>query len=354
MGLEIAIAVDGIPDQELTQAERVEVYECMGGATTYSIHYPIDISEGDITLLTDGRIDAGSSLSVLVPIEDTTTTHCLVKGPVCSQKIHLQHGGEGSWVEVIGADTSIVMDRETKSAVWANSADSDAVFSILGNYGYIPDVQTTNARHLEDKHALVQRDTDLRFVRRLAQRNGFLFWVTCDANGIETAHFKHPPLGGSEDAELIINLDLPSLKTLDITWDVEKPTSVQGLQLDLNGKADMDGGVDQTPQRILGDVGLKDITGDTRSVHVSAPADDAGDMQARCEGALIEADWFIRATCHTSLHQLGGLVRAHSLVNFLGAGTRHSGLYFVAGVRHIIDEEAHRMELELIRNGWGT
>lgn len=352
MGLGIEIAVDGTPDPELANADRVEVVERMGNTATYTIRYPVDISEGDITWVADPRIDAGGTLSILVPVDDTT--HCLVKGPVYSQKIHIQHGGAGSWVEVTGADTSIIMDRETKSAVWADGTDSDAVSAILGNYGYTADVETTNAAHPEDKHTLIQRDTDLRFVRRLARRNGFLFWVTCDDSGTETAHFKRPPIDESEDAELIINLDSPNIDTLDISWDVERPTSIVGLQLDLNGKTDLDGAVAQSPQTVLGDAGLSQITGDTRSVHVSAPADDAGDMQARGQGALIEADWFIRASCQTSLNQLGRLVRAHRLVNLRGAGSRHSGLYFVASVRHIIDAAAHRMELELIRNGWGT
>lgn len=352
MALGISIAVNGRVDRELDQATRVEVHEKMGEATTFNIRFQVDVSEGNLTMLTESRIDAESDLSVLVPVENMT--QCLVKGPVCSQKIHLQHGGEGSWVDVAGTDTSIAMDRETKSAVWADVADSDAVSSILSEYGYTSDVQSTDAQHLEDKHALVQRDTDLRFVRRLARRNGCLFWITCDAAGVETAHFKRPPLDGEPEEELTINLESPSMQTLDISWDVERPTSIEGLQLDLNSKTDLDGAVRQTPQTILADRGLKDITGDTRSVLVSAPADDAGDMQARGEGALIEADWFIRATCRTSLNELGRLVRAHTVVNVRGAGSRHSGRYFVSGVRHIIDSTAHHMDVELVRNGWGA
>jgi hypothetical protein len=245
------------------------------------------------------------------------------------------------------------MDRELKSVVWADVTDSDAVSGILGNYGYTPDVETTDAAHLEDKHSLVQRDTDLRFVRRLARRNGFLFWVTCNSAGMETAHFKRPPVDESAETELVINLDSPGIQTLDITWDVERPTGIEGKQLDLNTKSDLDGAVGQTPQEILGDSGLKEITGDVRSVHVSAPADDAGDMRARGEGALIEADWFIQATCSTSLGTLGTLVRSHTIIEIRGAGSRHSGKYFVAGVRHTMDTVSHRMEIELIRNGWG-
>lgn len=351
MGLGTVIAVNGSPDEELSQAAGVEVYENMGKTAAYSIRYDVDISEGDIPLLIDGRLDAGSELSILVPVENTT--HCLVKGPVHGHKIHLGHGGAGSWLEVKGSDSSIVMDREFKSVVWANVRDSDAVSAVLGNYGYIPDVQTTNALHAETKHTLVQRDTDLRFVRRLARRNGFLFWVTCDSTGIETAHFKRPPIDESAAAELTINLESPGLQTLDITWDVERPTGIEGKQLDLNTKTDLDGTVGQTPQSILGDKGLKAITNDTRSVHVSAPGDDAGDMQARGEGALIEADWFIQASCSTGLGTLGTVVRSHTIVELRGAGSRHSGNYLVSGVRHVIDAASHKMEIELVRNGWG-
>lgn len=351
MGLGITIAVNGSADKELDRAASVEVYETMGKTTGYSIRFDVEISKGDIPLLADKRLDVGSELSILVPMGDKT--HCLVKGPVHGHKIHLEHGGAGSWLEVKGSDNSIKMDRETKSVIWSGT-DSDAVNSILGNYGYTPDVQSTKAGHSENKHTLIQRETDLRFVRRLARRNGFLFWTTCDSSGSETAHFKRPPIDESAAAELTINLESPTLQTLDITWDLERPTSVEGKQLDLNSKSNLDGAVNQTPQSILGDKGLKAITNDKRSVHVSAPADDAGDMQSRGEGALIEADWFIRATCKASPEQLNALVRAHTIVNVRGVGKRHSGKYFVSRVRHIMDAASHQMEIELLRNGWGA
>ena len=143
-----------------------------------------------------------------------------------------------------------------------------------------------------------------------------------------------------------------TIEALDISWNVERPTSAVGLQLDLNAKTDIDGGVAQTPQTELGTLALPDIAPGTRTVPIAAPVNDAGDMQARGEGALIEADWFIRATCRTSLQRLGRVVRAHTLVQVLGAGSRHSGTYYVAGVRHSIDATVHMMEIELIRNGW--
>jgi hypothetical protein len=279
---------------------------------------------------------------------------CLVKGPVHSQQIRLIHGGSGSFVDVLGTDTSVTMDREVKAKVWDALSDSDVVSQIVATYGLKPETDSTPATHDEAKHTLVQRDSDLRFIRRLARRNGYLFWVTADPLGVQTAHFKRPPLDGEPDMKLVINLDAPNLNAVEISWDVERPTSSVGMQLDLADQSDIDGAVAKTPQKLLGDKGLADITGDTRSVLVSAPVDDAGDLKSRGEAALVEADFFVRVTGETTVHALGKVLHAHRLVELQGVGKRHSGPYFVSGVRHLIDAVTHRMEFELIRNGWGA
>lgn len=350
MALSIAISVNGAPDAGLADATSVEVQEKMGEITTYKIRYPLAIEKGELPILTDSRLSPGSELTILV--EAGGQRVCLVKGPVCGQQIHLAHGGAGSYVEVLGADASVTLDRENKAAVWPNLTDSDAVSAIVATYGLQPDIESTSAGHFEAKHALVQRETDLRFIRRLARRNGSMFWITSDENGIDTAHFKRPPLGGSPPCELVINLDSPSLDALDISWDVENPTSAVANQLDLNTKSPLDGSAAASPLPPLGSLALATIAQGIRSLHLAAPADDVGDLSSRSEAALIEADFFLRARTQTTLSALGAVVRAHSVVKVRGAGQRHSGNYFCTGVRHVIDATSHRMELELLRNAW--
>jgi hypothetical protein len=345
------IAVDDAVQDDLGGFAHVEVTERVGGATTYRLRYDLDIEGGDLPRLADGRFDPGATLSVLVPTD--AGTECLVKGPVTGQRAHLAHGGEGSWLEVEGADSTVEMDRETKTRVWADVTDRDAIESVLNEYGYAAlDVESTPALHAEDKHALVQRESDLGLVRRLARRNGFHFWVSCSDGGDETAHCRRPALDASPAAAVVINLEGPNTAALDLRWDAERPTSVVGSQLDLNGLNDLDGSVPASPLAALGDQSLADVAGGTRSVHLAAPADDAGDLQARGEAALIEAGWFVEAQCETSLNALRAIVRAHSVVEVRGAGSRHSGPYFVAGVRHRADRTAHTMHLTLWRNAW--
>lgn len=352
MTLSAAIAVNGTVDDSLGVATWIEVHEQMGKPTTYRLRYEIEIGSSDFDLLVDSRVDAGSALSILVP--GRAGNECLVKGPVGAHRIHFEHGGSGSYVEVHGSDTAITMDREAKSTLWTDLTDSDAVTSILGAYGLVPDVDTTSAGHFEAKHTMVQRESDLSFVRRLARRNGFLFWITADAVGIETAHFKKVPVSDAPAVTLTINQSPPGIEQLDLRWDVERPTSVESVQVDLNTTNDLSGSTSDPPLAPLGTDDLSTITGDTRSILLSAPVDDAGDLQARANGALVDALFFIRANGETTIERTGQPIRAHSVIEIQGAGSRHSGKYFVAGVRHTIDAVTHRMELELLRNSWGS
>jgi hypothetical protein len=351
MGLGAAIMVDGQADDKLAGASWLEVTERVGEATTFRIRYDIDVGHGDIPQLGDTAFDAGRSISVLV--KAAGSTQCLVKGPAQGQHIHLEHGGTGSYLELRGSDSTIMMDRVAQSAVWEDVADSDVAGTILSRYGFAPDIETTSSRHLTQKHALVQRESDLGFIRRLARRNGFVFWVRADERGAETAHFKHFPLTEPPLATLEINQKDRRLDIVDLRFDVERPVRVDAHQLDLSNKATLDGSSTAPGQKLLGSADLGAAGGGKdRSIVLVAPADDVGDLQARATGALDDASWFIQGSCEVTLETLGALVRAHAVVALSGAGKRHSGSYAVTGVRHTIDPARHRMEISLERNGW--
>lgn len=353
MGLNTLLMIDNLPDPEMDLADKIEVTERINEAATFKIHYSVDICDGDVSRLREAKLDPGSKMSVLIP-EGNNIMTCLVKGPVTSQQIHLQNGGPGSWMQVSGSDSSIMMGRKFRSEVWDGLTDSEVAMAIIlrpDYLGLIPDTSRTNTRHLQTAHTLVQRSNDLQFIKRLARRNGFRFWISCNPLGIETVHFKKPRLSGNPVADLVINQDDCNMQDIAIHWDVERPTTVENQQLDLSNKSSLNNGSSTEVQDLLGSRSLRQIQGsDVRSTHIAVPSDDGN--TAGSEAALMEADWFINASCKTTFHQLGKVVQLYDLVNVVGVGSRHSGKYLVSGVKHIIDETAHRMEIELIRNGW--
>jgi hypothetical protein len=353
MATGFSILFNDQPDPTLGNAASVEVYERIGEPTFFRLHYPLDITERDLPLLKETALSAGANVAVVVPSDGTSV--CLVKGTVRGQQFHLEHGGEGSILDVLGGDSTLAMDREDKASLWSDLTDSDAVSTIVGQYGFTPDVEDTAAGHSETKHVLVQRETDLGFIRRLAARNGFLFWVTCDASSkLETAHFKRPPFNDEPAAELVVNLEDPpaNVGVLDVTWDAEAPISASGVQVDLNTRDSIDGSVESSPLTALAAQRFSSIGTTPRSLHLAVPVDDSGDLQARSQGALIEAELFVRARGQTAAHALGKVLRAHTIVRLRGAGVRHSGKWLCHSVKHVLNAIEHHMEFELVRNGW--
>ena len=352
MGLDILICVDDIANEGLTQQiSSVEVYEKIDQNTSFKLNFMVDICDEDIARSLEADTDPAKILSVLVKSEDALV--CLVKGPVTQKEAHLQHGGAGSWIHVEGEDTAYNMDHVTNFQVSASATDADLVSEIISRNNMVADVEATpESTHNEENHSFVQRETDLSLIRSLARRNGFHFWTTYSDAGLATGHFRSRSLDSEPVANLIVNLENNNMDALRISSDSRRPFQTTGQQLDLRTKNTI-GGTVTLDDPALGTSGLASIAGSyTQSVHLAPTVDDAGAMQARSRGALRDAQWFINATCRTSLHRLCKIIRNHTIVNVQGAGTRHSGKYYVTGVKHIINAASHVMELELARNAW--
>jgi hypothetical protein len=132
--------------------------------------------------------------------------------------------------------------------------------------------------------------------------------------------------------------------------DGEAPVSTSAAELNLNDKSSISGDLSQSSLPLLGAEGASAVGAQPRSIHLHAPVDDQGDLQARSQGALTHAGWWIRGSCQTSLNTLRKVVRAYQVWKVRGLGSVHSGKYLVTGVTHVIDVNGHQMKLDLARN----
>ena len=214
---------------------------------------------------------------------------------------------------------------------------------------------TPNSKHLEENNSQAQREYDLSFIRRLAERNGFHFWVSFDDQEKATGHFKERLLDKEPAAKMLVNLGKNNIDNLRLNWDINRPTELNGSQVNQRTNQVMNGQARLDNITKLGAYGLKEILGsNVQTMEISMPVDSVGALETRLRAALLKAHWFINATCRTSLNRLCQLVFVHTIVDIQGAGSRHSGKYYVTGVKHTIDSVAHIMDLELQRNAWGT
>ena len=352
---------DPADDQLLTVMGPLEVEENADLPGAIQLTLPVDADgNGDLTFVNDARFQPFSNLAV-VATPDGGSDECIFDGYVLSSKLHLQKGTTGSTLRVWGQDASWLMNLEEKAKEWVDVTDADVANSIFGDYGINPADDNTDddsPSHTEDGHTLMQRASDIQFLRSLALRNGKLCRVTCtDTPGQRTGYFAKPDLGG--DPAVTLELNDPEVWTvdaLDLDWDVTRPTEVKAAQA-LFDDSDEDGAsVDETDSglNLLDDRDLATFAGKTMSVMLTAPVDAADELTLRAQSVLREAGWFARCEGQADVSRLKAILRVGSVVQINGAGTLNSGKYLVWSVRHTIDKQSHKMSFVLVRNAVGS
>ncbi|MBN3753675.1 hypothetical protein G3N95_12055 [Paraburkholderia sp. Tr-20389] len=373
------------PDSDFyTSVSTVEVEESMDMPAALQLTLPVSRSaSGGLLFVDDARLAplaniavvaqtgsgapagaAGGALSAaasLIGNAGSPGMQCLFDGYVLSQRLHLERGATSSTLDVWGQDASWLMNMSEKTKEWVDVTDGAVANSIFGDYGITPSDQNLDddsASHTEAGHSLMQRGSDIQFLRMLARRNGKVCRVACaDKPGQRTGYFAKPNLDGDPVATLTLNdKDNWTVGSLNIEWDATRATSVVARQSTFVD-ADPSGVSADTSDsglKLLGAKGLADFTGKSMSVLLTTPVDDAGELALRAKALLRDALWFLRCEGDSDLERLGVILRAGMIVALAGVGSLYSGKYLVWSVRHSITPDAHTMKFTLVRNAVGA
>jgi phage protein D len=352
---------DNADDQLLAVMGPLEVEENADMAGAIQLTVPVDSDgTGDLTFVNDSRFQPFSNLAV-VATPTGGSDECIFDGYVLSNKLHVQKGTTGSSLQIWGQDASWLMNLEEKVKEWVDVTDSAVASSIFGDYGITASDDNSDddsPSHTEDTHTLMQRSSDIQFLRSLARRNGKLCRVACtDTPGQRTGYFAKPSL----DRDPVITLELNdptewTVDSLDFDWDVTRPTEVHAAQALFNDDDEDGASVDQTDSGLdlLDDLDLATFAGKTMSVLLTTTVDSADELTARAESVLREAGWFVRCSGQADVSRLKAVLRVGSVVQINSAGSLNSGRYFVWSVRHTIDKQSHKMNFVLVRNAMGS
>jgi len=360
-----------------TLLSSVEVEESMDLPGALQLQVPVSVgSDGDLTYVNDPRFAPLANIALvatppapqssipgasLIGGSSAPTTQCIFDGYVLSAKLHIERGTTNASLSVWAQDATCLMNLSERAREWVDVTDSDVAAAIFGDYGITPADDNANEdspSHTEAGHSLMQRATDIQFLRMLAQRNGKFCRVACaDAPGDRTGYFAAPDLGADPIATLTLN-DPQAWKVndLDIVWDAAAATSVNAAQA-LFTDSDPDGvsaDLSGSGFASLGDRDLAAFAGQPMTVMLAAPVDDAGELTQRAQAVLREAGWFVRCEGESDVERLGAVLRAGAIVAISGIGAMHSGNYLVWSVRHKITEDVHTMRFVLVRNAVGS
>jgi hypothetical protein len=352
------VLFNGTPadDSFYNQLASLEVEENADMPGAIQLSLPVGTSEGDLSFVNDSRFAPFANVAVVVT-PPSGSAQCIFDGYILTTKLHLERGVVASKMDVWGQDASWLMNLEEKVNEWVDVTDSDVAASIFGNYGFTPaddNSQDDSPSHTEDSHALMQRATDMAFLRSLARATGKWCRVTCaDQAGVRTGYFARPKLDG--DSVVTLNLNDPddwNVGPLDFEWDATRPTSVTAGQVFLDNS---DASVDLSDSGLnsLDAQTLASFSGKTTSVLLASPSDSSGELTLRAQGILEDANWFARCEGEADSARLQAVLRVGTVVTLEGVGSIYSGKYLVWSVRHSIGADSHKMRFTLVRNAMG-
>jgi phage protein D len=254
-------------------------------------------------------------------------------------------------LELWGMDASVLMDRQEKLKDWPDKKDSEIASEVFGLYGLTPEVDDTEVIHDAAVSTVIQRETDMQFLQRLALRNGFQCFVEAGSG-----YFLAPRLDEEPQPVLAAHFgEETTLVRFSAEVDALSPTNVAMFQLDRLEKEVLDTAAESSQQTALGAEGPQDLLGtgmESGRVYVGMSATTgSAEMALLCQGLFHRAEWFVKAQGEVLANRYGHVLKPRRTVTIKGVGETHSGVYYVSRVTHSFTADAYVQRFEAQRNG---
>jgi hypothetical protein len=311
-------------------------------------------SVSDYGLLKNGYLDPPNRVIITTIINGLPEV--LIDGVITRHRVMPSNRPGESTLQVYGKDISYLLSLEEKSETYRNQSDSTIVTLILaryGRYGMIPTLTQTTDNPVETDRITTQQGTDLAFIRELAQRNGFVFYIEPTVPGASTAYWGAENRTGLPQSPLTINIgpdsNLDSPLTFEFDADraeepqitiVEPVTKIAiPIPLPASSLLSLSSRPVQPLRKTLprDTANLSPIQAVLRGLSGQGRSSDAVSTQGEVDAV-----------------RYGRVLRSRRLVNVRGSGNMYSGTYYVRQVTHRIKRGEYKQAFTLVREGQGS
>ena len=296
-------------------------------------------------------------IRVIITVTINGTPEVLMDGVMTQHEI--QPGTDASHATLIvkGKDLTAVMDYIEFNIPYPAMPAEARVAAILAKYimfGIFPMIVPSILIDFPNPVVRIpfQRKTDLNYIKSLARRVGYVFYLEPGpAVGSSTAYWGPEIKVGVPQPALNINMDAhTNVESLNFTFDTEERMLPVIFIYNKETKAIIPIPVpDITPLNPpLGLIppipkGIKPIWGMAKYTPVQAALIGLA-KAAKSSDA-------VKGTGSLDVLRYGRVLRARKLVGVRGVGTAFEGLYYVSSVTHKIKRGEYKQDFSLTRNG---
>ena len=310
------------------------------------------------TLLPAGYFDPILTRVIIIVTAGGIPT-VLMDGIVTRQEVVPSNEPGKSTLTITGEDLSVLMDIvEMPFMRFPGMSDDAIVSAILGPYaafGIVPAVTPPIFSEVPSTTERIptQSGTDLEYVKQLASRQAYVFFVDPG------------PAPGKSVAYWGPDFTIPVPQAaLNVNMDAE--TNVESVSLSLDGLAKKIVVLtifDPNTRRVPISIPVPNISvlRPPLGARVTAPSrvefpSDLAELTvtqalARALGIVFSASDSITGSGQLDVLRYGGILRARQVVGVRGAGTGYDGLYYVQSVTHNIMRGQYKQSFSLSRDG---
>jgi len=345
------------PPQVMAAIQQIEVEDHADLADMMRLRLAFAIAEDGSrwTLVDENLFTRLAELRLSITVGDTTET--LITAHVIRTSADFSNLPGESSLDVLAMDPTVLMNLEEKVRDWPDMSDSEIANVILSDaaYGLEPVVEETSLHRMLADHQVIQRGTDIQFLRRLARRNGFECYVEVNpSSGDPEGHFHSPDPGQTPQGVLSVNLgESTNVNSFSASYDMIRPATVETVGLEIEGQSDQEASVSESRLTQLGDDPAVPAE-HTRTVLLTQTGlDKTSELQAAAQALVDDLAWAIRAEGELNTVVYGDVLRAKRPVQVRGAGLQFSGTYYVERVLHTFNGEGYTQRFTLRRNALG-
>lgn len=306
-------------------------------------------TDGIWTYLDDERLMVWKEVAIRAGFVESGIEE-LFCGYITHVKPHFDPDPSQCMLDIWGMDASVLMDREEKLKDWPNKKDSDIASELFNLYGFTPDVADTQVIHDEAVSTIIQRETDIQFLKRLALRNGY----ECYVEGT-TGYFRPPRVDASPQPILAAHFgEETNINRFSIEINALTPANVSMFQVDRTSKDVLAATAQSSQQASLGDNDAASLLAagmNAGQIYIGMNAATGNpEITALCQGLFHQGEWFVTGEGEIDANQYGHVLKPRGTVTIKGVGETYSGIYYVTHVTHSFTQEGYGQSFRVKRN----
>ena len=280
----------------------------------------------------------------------------LIDGIIAHHQLAPSNEPGKSTLTVMGTDLRQVLDLEEKNEKYENQPDS-VIFTHLigayGQYGLVPQPTPTTDVPIELQRIPRQHETDLKFIQRMAERNGFVFYIEPVTFGVNRAYFGPETRAGIPQPALTVNMDaFSNVSMLSFSQDALAPVESTGSIVEPLTKMSIP--LPSLPSLRIPSLAANPTPAQRKEFVRDAANKDPAQAATTAAATVTNTPEPVRGEGELDTLRYGSVLRARRPVGVRGAGHAYDGDYYVRRVKHVITSGvSYTQQFTISREGTG-